>query len=238
MAKTLLQNVEKVRVDIYDRNPHPFGLIRTGVAPDHQAMKKIERDFSSVFTQFPGKVAFFGNVWVGDKINETQEDYDIAKNHSADGTVTVDQLRENYSGVILAHGALKDRQLGLPNESARGILSSRRVVNWYTGSLDNDLDLEREFNLEQAKNISVIGSGNIFCDIARQLLKDPSELHPTDMPSSVVEYLKGSKVENIQSFTRRGINHVAFTTKEIREISRVAGIELYMMKDEVQRSMT
>lgn len=119
-----------------------------------------------------------------------------------------------------------------------GVLPSRRVVNWYNGSLDNDLDIKREFNLEEAKDLLVVGNGNIFCDIARVLLKDPSELASTDMPQSVVEILRKSNLQNIQSVARRGITHAAFTTKEIREISALPDIELYMIKDEVQRSMT
>jgi hypothetical protein len=140
--------------------------------------------------------------------------------------------------VVLAHGALKDRMLGIENETALGILPSRRVVNWYNGALDNDLDLEQEFNLAQTKNLTIIGNGNIFCDIARILLKDPESLKNFDMPDSVVEHLRASKLENIQSFARRGITHAAFTTKEIREVASIPGLELYMVRDEVQRSMT
>ena len=104
------------------------------------------------------------------------------------------QLRSKYSGVILAHGALKDRMLGLPLESSSGILPSRRIVNWYNGSLDNDLDTEKEFDLSNIRDLAVIGNGNIFCDIARTLLKDPQEFAETDMPTSVIEILKRSKL--------------------------------------------
>ena len=91
----------------------------------------------------------------------------------------------------MAHGALKDRLLGLDNElTAKGILPSRRVVNWYNGSLDNDLDLKTEFDLPNCRDITVIGNGNIFCDIARTLMKDPSEFLNTDMPESVIDALK------------------------------------------------
>ena len=137
----ILGSVKNCRVDIFDRNPHPYGLIRTGVAPDHQAMKKIERDFRQVFDQNKDRAAFFGNVWVGD-VNEQQQEYDISKKHARE-SVSVEQLRQKYSAVILAHGALKDRSLGLEHEdTTRGIVPARRVVNWYNGSLDNDLDIE------------------------------------------------------------------------------------------------
>ena len=83
-------------------------------------------------------------------------------------------MRQKYSAVILAHGALKDKDLGLDFEhDTKGIIPARRVDNWYNGSLDNDLDVENEFCLSQAKNVTVIGNGNIFCDMARTLLKDP-----------------------------------------------------------------
>lgn len=197
MAKMLLHSVEKCRVDIFDRNPHPHGLIRTGVAPDHQALKKITKDFKTVFDQNADRCAFFGNVWVGD-VNENSADYDVAKDHAntdGNGSITVQQLRDKYSAVILAHGALKDRLLGLEHElTATGILPSRRVVNWYNGSLDDDLDVDEEFDLRNSKNITVVGNGNIFCDISRTLLKDPKEFENTDMHSSVIKLLKESNI--------------------------------------------
>ena len=110
----------------------------------------------------------------------------------------MDQLRQKYSAVILAHGALKDKSLGLENEhETKGIVSARRVVNWYNGSLDNDLDIENEFYLNRAKNVTVIGNGNIFCDMARTLLKDPKEFEATDMPESAIEILRASSMVNL-----------------------------------------
>ena len=109
-------------------------------------MKKIEKDFRQVFEHNENRTAFFGNVWVGD-VDKNSSDYDIAQNHEKE-QISVAQLREKYSAVILAHGALKDRSLGLDNEhTTNGIVSARRVVNWYNGSLDNDLNIEKEFNL-------------------------------------------------------------------------------------------
>lgn len=133
---------------------------------------------------------------------------------------------------------MKDRLLGLDGElTASGIVPSRRVVNWYNGSLDDDLT-KSEFDLTKAKNMVVVGNGNIFCDITRVLLKDPTELAKTDIPLHVIDALRESNLSNIQSVARRGITHAACTTKEIREVSAIPNIEFYMMKDEVQRSMT
>ena len=138
MAKNLLKNVDKCRIDLIDRNPHPFGLIRTGVAPDHQAMKKIENDFSQVLAD--EKTEFFGNVWVG------EEDEARARGCYH---LTMKQLREKYSAVILANGAISDRDLGIPGEhELRGVLPARRVVDWYNGSLDLDLAKD-EFDVSE-----------------------------------------------------------------------------------------
>lgn len=140
--------------------------------------------------------------------------------------------------MVLAHGALKDRLLGLDGElEIKGILPSRRIVNWYNGSLDNDLTNE-ELDLSKTRNVAVVGNGNIFCDIARILLKDPQDLKQFDIPDRVLDQLASSKLENIQSVARRGITHAAFTTKEIRELASIPGLECYMVRDEVQRSMT
>lgn len=105
-------------------------------------MKNLQNDFKQVFENNRDRCQFFGNVWVGN-IDENREDYDVAKVHHENGTtVSIDDLRSRYSAVILAYGALKDRSLGLEHEhTARGVLPSRRVVNWYTGSLDNDLSI-------------------------------------------------------------------------------------------------
>jgi NADPH-dependent glutamate synthase beta subunit-like oxidoreductase len=130
-------------------------------------------------------------VWLGD-IDPKSPDYQFSRQHKGQN-ISIKQLQDRYSAVILAHGAVNDRHLGLEHElTADGILPSRRVVNWYNGSLDDDLDVSREFDLRNSKNITVIGNGNIFCDISRTLLKDPEELAKTDMPSSVVDLLRES----------------------------------------------
>jgi hypothetical protein len=107
------------------------------------------------------------------------------------------------------------------------------VVNWYNGSLDNDLKIESEFDLQNSKNVTVIGNGNIFCDIARTLLKPTTDFEVTDMPESAIDVLRKSGMINLQSVARRGITQAAFTTKEVREVAAIKDIELYMMKDEV-----
>ena len=235
MAKNLIKSVEKCRVDLIDRNPHPFGLIRTGVAPDHQAMKKIENDFSQVLKD--ERCQFLGNVFVhGDQglYGEAQE-LVLERGH---WTVSLEELREKYSAVILAYGAASDRELGLEGEKTlQGVLPSRRIVEYYNGSLDMDVTSE-EFDPEIHRHIGIIGNGNIACDIARMFLKDPSEFHDSDTPEYVMEKLRRSKVNTVQMIGRRGITQAAFSTKEIRELASLSNLKTYMVYSEVEDSMT
>lgn len=194
MAKNLMKSVEKCRVDLIDRNPHPFGLIRTGVAPDHQAMKKIENDFSQVLAD--DRCQFFGNVFVNgsDGVEDWAQKSVQERGH---WTVSIDDLRKHYSAVILAYGAASDRELGLEGEQTlKGVFPSRRIVEYYNGSLDMDLSKE-EFNPEVNEHIGIIGNGNIACDISRMFLKDPSEFHSSDTPEHVMESLRKSKIRTV-----------------------------------------
>ena len=107
-AKQILKNLKNVRVDIFDRNPHPFGLVRTGVAPDHPEMKKIENDYAEVLRE-TDRCRFFGNVWVG----------------TNDG-LSIEKMKQMYSGIVLAYGATGEKELGLPNEhTLKRVVSSR-----------------------------------------------------------------------------------------------------------------
>lgn len=169
-------------MDIFDRNPHPYGLVRTGVAPDHPEMKKIEKDYEEVLRD--ERCNFFGNVWVG-----------------ANGGIAIEKLKQKYSGIVLAYGAVHERSLNLPHEKTlKNIFSSREIVNWYNGSLDSPSDFEENhLNLgDQVKDMAIIGNGNVAVDICRVFLKDPSkDFQKTDMPSSVIQALKRSSLRSI-----------------------------------------
>lgn len=150
--------MKKVRVDIFDRNPHPFGLVRTGVAPDHPEMKKIEQDYAEVFSDNE-RCHFYGNVWVG-------------KN----GGIAVEKLKQLYSGIVFAYGATSERELGIEKEhKLKGVLSSRQMANWYNGSLDKaeDFSIDQDLGLEHVRDVAIIGNGNVSMDITRVLLKEP-----------------------------------------------------------------
>lgn len=153
-------------------------------------------------------------------------------------TVNIDELRENYSAVILAYGAATDRLLGLEGENTlKGVIPSRRIVEYYNGSLDADLRGE-EFDAERCEHIGIVGNGNIACDISRMFLKNPSEFHNSDAPEHVMEKLRRSKVNTIEMIGRRGITQAAFSIKEIRELASLEGVNTYMVNSEVQDSMT
>ena len=119
--------------------------------------------------------------------------------------MTLDQLREKYSGVVLAYGAISDRELGVPGEhELQGILPSRRVVDWYNGSLDYNLK-PNEFNLEETERVAIIGNGNIACDMSRVLLRSPKDLATSDAPQSVISHLSKSNLHTVEMVGRRGI---------------------------------
>mmetsp|Transcript_47332 Transcript_47332/g.62630 ORF Transcript_47332/g.62630 Transcript_47332/m.62630 type:complete len:284 (-) Transcript_47332:403-1254(-) len=150
----------------------------------------------------------------------------------------MNDLRSHYSAVILAYGAASDRELGLDGENTiQGVLPSRRIVEYYNGSLDMDLT-PIEFNPEEHEHIGIVGNGNIACDIARMFLKDPSLFTSSDTPANVMSALQRSKVNTVQMIGRRGITQAAFSTKEIRELASLDNLKTYMVLPEVQDSMT
>lgn len=183
-------------------------------------MKKIEKDYQEVLEDSE-RCKFFGNVWIG-----------------TNGGLSVEKLKELYSGVVFSYGATSERKLGLPNEyDLKGVLSSRKMANWYNGSLDTEPDFSKTLSLDQVKNVAIIGNGNVAMDISRILLKDPSSIAPYDIPSSVIDDLKASSIQNIQMIARRGVVQSAFTIKELREVSHIPNVKLFVMRDEFDRSM-
>jgi hypothetical protein len=119
----------------------------------------------------------------------------------------------------------------------QGILPSRRVVDWYNGSLDYNLK-PSEFNLEETERVAIIGNGNIACDMSRVLLRSPKDLATSDAPQSVISHLSKSNLHTVEMVGRRGITQSAFTTKEIKELCNLEGIRTYMIRQEVEDSLT
>src|SRR5579859_115336 len=190
-----------VRVDVIDRLPTPYGLVRYGVAPDHKSIKSIAQYLRKVLES--PDVRFVGGVRLGED-------------------VTRHELVSAYDAVIYATGAMRDRRLGISGEDLPGSHAATDFVNWYCGHPDIDPDA---FTLD-AESVAVIGVGNVAVDVARILARDPEELHATDVPQPVLEALHASKVREVHMIGRRGPAHAKFTTKELRELGELPGVEV------------
>jgi ferredoxin/flavodoxin---NADP+ reductase len=196
-----------LRVDVIDRLPTPYGLVRYGVAPDHKSIKSIAQYLRKVLES--PDVRFVGGVHLGDD-------------------VTRDDLLAAYDAVVYATGAMRDRRLGIPGEVLPGSYAATDFVNWYCGHPDMD---SATFTLD-AESVAVIGVGNVAVDVARILARDPAELHTTDVPQPVLEALHASKVREVHMIGRRGPAYAKFTTKELRELGELPGVEVVVHADE------
>ncbi len=186
-----------VAIDLIDALPTPYGLIRAGVAPDHQSIKSVDRRYHAVLA---GGVRFVGDVTVGE------------------GGVTVDDLLGLYDAVVLATGAPHDRRLGIPGEDLPGVIGSGAFVGWYNGHPDHaDLDVPLAH-----PGVAVIGNGNVALDVARVLAKTPGELAASDLAAHARAALAASGVRDIHIVGRRGPYQASFTPKETGELGELA----------------
>lgn len=189
---------DKARIDILDRYPVPYGLIRFGVAPDHQSLKAVSKRYDKVADS--AGVDFIGNVTVGQD-------------------VSVAELLEIYDAVILATGAPHDRKLGVPGEDLPGVVGSAEFVGWYNGHPDfADLDP----NLSGAGAV-VVGNGNVALDCARILAKTRGEFEGSDIVGHALEALDSSAIRSITILGRRGPHQIAMTPKELGELGHLDG---------------
>jgi ferredoxin/flavodoxin---NADP+ reductase len=196
-----------IRVDVIDRLPTPYGLVRYGVAPDHKSIKSIA-DYLRGVLEHEG-VRFVGAVHLGDE-------------------VTRDDLLSCYDAVVYATGAMRDRRLGIPGEDLLGSYAATDFVNWYCGHPDVNAD---RFALD-VESVAVIGVGNVAVDVARILIRDPDELRETDVSQPVLEALMASKVREVHIIGRRGPAQAKFTTKELRELGELAGVDVVVGEGE------
>ncbi|MBC7158584.1 MAG: FAD-dependent oxidoreductase [Porphyrobacter sp.] len=188
---------EDARIDIFDRLPVPFGLIRSGVAPDHQSIKAVSKRYEKV--ALTDNVRFVGHVAVG-------EDVSIA------------ELRGLYDAVVLATGAPGDRPMGLPGEDLADVFGSAAFVGWYNGhphfaGLDPDLS---------GPSAAIVGMGNVALDVARILAKTPQELAGSDIVAHALAALERSGVRRVRVLGRRGPHQIAMTPKELGELGELA----------------
>ncbi|MDA8575325.1 FAD-dependent oxidoreductase, partial [Alphaproteobacteria bacterium] len=197
-AERLVRKNPAAQIDVIDRLPTPFGLIRYGVAPDHQGTKNIERVLSRAFTK--GDVQFWGGLKVG-------------------ADLSLADIQANYDAVVLAVGAPQDRRLGIAGEDLAGVYGSAAFVGWYNRHPDHfDLPVD----LSAAGNAIVIGAGNVALDVARVLAKTPAELSGSDVPPDVSRQLQSAPWERIRVVGRRGIEMARFGVVELDEMTRLA----------------
>lgn len=195
-ADALVKSGIPCTIDMIERLPAPFGLIRYGVAPDHESTRKVSRSFDK--TARGGGMTFFGNVEVG-------------------RDVSLAELRQVYDAVVLAIGAPFDRPLEIPGADKKGVHGSAAFVGWYNGhpdfrNLDPDL---------KVKAAAVVGVGNVALDVARLLVRDRKELEATDMADYAVEAICASDITDVYLLGRRGAQHAAFTIGELREMGEL-----------------
>jgi ferredoxin/flavodoxin---NADP+ reductase len=198
-----------VLVDVIDRLPAPYGLVRYGVAPDHPKIRSISASLRKLLEH--RAVRFLGNVEVG-------------------AALTLDDLHRHYDAVIFATGAAVDRRLDIPGEDLEGSYSATEFVAWYSGHPDAPAD---GFRLNQ-RIVAVIGAGNVALDVARMLAKTADELRPTDLPCKVLRELERSQVEDIHLLARRGPAQAKFTTKELRELGELANADIFVDPAELE----
>ncbi|MEZ4315921.1 MAG: FAD-dependent oxidoreductase [Myxococcota bacterium] len=198
-----------VRCDLLERLPTPYGLVRGGVAPDHQKIKSVVRAYEKTATE--ERFRWFGNVELG-------------------RDVTIDELLERYDRVVLAVGAQSASRLGIPGENLRGSYTATEFVAWYNAHPDYQ---DRTFPLD-ADDAVVVGVGNVAMDVARILAAPRSHLAPTDITDTALASLDRDRRVRVHVLGRRGPAQAAFTPKEIQEISAIEGIDVRTVKKEVK----
>src|ERR1700728_2359895 len=202
-----LPNPVRVKVDVLDRLPTPYGLVRYGVAPDHKSIKSVANYLRRVLEN--PDVEFLGGVHLGDD-------------------VTREELLSAYDAVVYATGAMRGRKMGIPGEDLPGSFAATDFVNWYCGHPDLD---PGAFTLD-AESVAVIGVGNVAVDVARILIRNPDELRETDVSQPVLDALMASKVREVHMIGRRGPAQAKFTTKELRELGELEGVDVVVMAEE------
>ncbi|KAN0030005.1 hypothetical protein ACTA71_008149 [Dictyostelium dimigraforme] len=206
-AAKVHRQIPHANITILEKLPYPFGLVRSGISPDHQNEKKVKNTLEKVLLEHPHQIQFIGNV-------------DIEKD------IKFEYIKNNFHAVVLACGIEGDKKLGIPGESTlKNVYFAREFIGWLNGNLK---DQHKQFDLSN-ENLAIIGQGNVALDVARLLLKKNSdELKKTDITSNSFDKINKSNVKNIHIIGRRGPLEVSFTNKEIREILNLPNVNTFI----------
>ena len=208
-----LQNEDRTfAIDMIERLPTPWGLVRSGVAPDHPKIKTVSKVFEKIAAD--PNFRLFANVEIGSDI-------------------TVAQLQEIYDAVVIATGSSLGKQLGIPGENLPGSMSAADFVPWYNAHPDF-ADVQVPLNCDTAV---VIGAGNVAMDVARMLALEPTELDTTDTADHAIDALKTSAVRDVYISARRGPEHAAFTSPELRELPKLEHTNVVMNKSDIDAAV-
>jgi ferredoxin--NADP+ reductase len=208
VADVLMKSDTPVSIDLFERQPAPFGLIRYGVAPDHPRIKGIVKALHQVLSK--PQIRLLGNV-----------EYGV--------DVKLDDLRRYYDAVVFTTGAEKDRDLDVPGVELPGSFGGAEFVSWF----DGHPDVPRDWPLE-AESIAVVGAGNVGLDVARMLSKTADELLVTEIPDNVYQGLKRSPVQEVHVFARRGPAQAKFTPLELRELDHSPNVEVLVNPEDIE----
>jgi ferredoxin--NADP+ reductase len=195
-------------IDMIERLPTPWGLVRSGVAPDHQKIKGVSKVFEKIAKN--DRFRLFANVELGKDIS-------------------LKDLREAYDAVVLATGASVGKKLEIKGEELPNCISAGDLVPWYNGHPDF-VDLKVDTDTD---TVVIIGSGNVALDVARMFAINPTELEHTDIAQQALSVFKSSKIKNVIICGRRGPEHAAFTTSELRELSKLNNIDVHIDKEQI-----
>ena len=216
-AALALQNLQteelQFSIDMIERLPTPWGLVRSGVAPDHPKIKTVSKVFEKVANE--ANFRLFANVELGTDF-------------------TIQQLKEKYDAVVIATGTALGKKLGIPGEELAGSMSAATFVPWYNAHpdfKDESVDLSCETAV-------VIGAGNVAMDVARMLALEPSELDPTDTADHAIDAFKQSAVRTVVISARRGPEHAAFTSPELRDLPKLEHTNVVMDKADIEAAIS
>lgn len=215
-AAQALQNSQtdelKFEIDMIERLPTPWGLVRSGVAPDHPKIKTVAKVFEKIATTEGFRL--FANVELGKDL-------------------TIDELEEMYDAVVVATGTSKGKKLGIPGENLPGSLSAADFVPWYNAHPDY-VDVEISLDCDTAV---VIGAGNVAMDVARMLALEPKELDTTDTAEHALEKLHSSLIRKVHICGRRGPEHAAFTSPELRELPKLEHTDVHIDQHQISEAI-